>query len=92
MLLLGVKETDAAELTKTNHPFGWLLKVLQNEHADKETMMQTLHEVFAQLDTFHSMTESQRRNAILYLSYLVLYRRHDNEQSELRASTNTYNG
>ena len=89
-LLLGVKETDAAELTKTNHPFGWLLKVLQNENTDKETMIQTLREVFTQLDTFHSMSESQRRNAILYLSYLVLYRRPEIEQGELRELLQTH--
>ena len=86
-LLLGVKETDAAELTKTNHPFGWLLKVLQNEHADKETMMEVLLEVIAQLDTIHSMTESQRRNAILYI---VFHRRHDNEQGEMRELLQTH--
>ncbi len=89
-LLLGVKETDAAELTKTNHPFGWLLKVLQNEHADKETMIEVLLEVIAKLDTIHTMTESQRRNAILYILNLVFHRRHENEQGEMRELLQTH--
>ena len=33
-LFLSVKETDASDLTRTDHPLGWLLTVLQKEHAD----------------------------------------------------------
>ena len=32
-LFLSVKETDTETLTKTDHPFGWLLTVLQKERA-----------------------------------------------------------
>ena len=35
-LFLGVKETEAEALTQFRHPLGWLLRVLQKEHA-KET-------------------------------------------------------
>ena len=37
-LFLSVKETEAATLTKTGHPLGWLLTVLQQEKADKTAL------------------------------------------------------
>ena len=35
-LFLSVKDTAASTLTRTDHPFGWLLTVLQKEHSDKD--------------------------------------------------------
>ncbi len=89
-LLFGVKETESDDLTKTNHPLGWLLTVLQKEDADRASMIETLREVFAQLDTFDTMSASQRRNAILYLSHLVLFRRPADERDELLQLVQTH--
>ena len=57
-LFLSVKETDAADLTKTNHPFGWLLTVIQKEHADKEEIRTALVEAVRHIYTL----EPQKRN------------------------------
>lgn len=37
-LFLSVKETEVSDLTRSNHPFGWLLTVLQQEHSDEESL------------------------------------------------------
>ena len=42
MLFLSVKETSVSELTKTEHPLGWLLTVLQKERADTEVLSEAL--------------------------------------------------
>ena len=47
-LFLNVKETDAANFTRPDHPIGWLLTVLQKENADTrevETMAQSIIEL-----------------------------------------------
>lgn len=50
-LFLNVKGTETAEFTKTGHPFGWLLTVLQHEQADKENIKEALTEAIAHLNT-----------------------------------------
>ena len=41
-LFLSVKSTDPSILTKTDHPFGWLLTVLQKENANKQEIRAAL--------------------------------------------------
>ena len=83
-LFLSVKDADAANLTKTDHPFGWLLTVLQKEHAIKEDLRAALIEAVTHIDTFDSEKVEQWRRAIFYLYLLILHRRPTEEHDELK--------
>ena len=89
-LFLGVKETDEARLTETDHPLGWLLTVLQKEHANKEAIRTALIEAMSHLNTLDDAQSQQRRRAILYLFLLILHRRPVEEHEELRTLFNQY--
>ena len=82
-LFLSVKETDPHELTKADHPFGWLLAVLKNEKADKQTIIDTLKEAIAYLNTLEPEQSEQRLRAIHYLLLFIINRRNADEQQEL---------
>lgn len=82
-LFLSVKETDEADLTKTNHPLGWLLTVLQKEHADKEVISRALLEAISHINTLDEEQAQQRQRAFIYLLQLILHRRSATEHDEL---------
>ena len=84
ILFLGVKETDEADLTKSDHPLGWLLTVLQKEHADRELLRTVLIEAMSHINTLGEEYAQQRRRAISYLLLLILHRRPTEEHEELR--------
>lgn len=83
-LFLSVKDADAADLTRTDHPFGWLLTVLQKEHADKEEIRTALMEAVAHIDTLDTEKTQQWQRAIFYLYLLILHRRPSVEHDELK--------
>ena len=89
-LFLGVKETDEARLTETDHPLGWLLTVLQKEHANKEAISSALIEAMSHLNTLDDAQSQQRQRALLYLFLLILHRRPVEEHAELRTLFNQY--
>jgi hypothetical protein len=78
-----LKETDEANLTKTDHPLGWLLTVLQKEHADKEVIRTALIEAMSHINTLGDEQVQQRQRAISYLFLLILHRRPAEEHEEL---------
>lgn len=82
-LFLGVKDADASELTKSGNPFGWLLKVLQQEDADVATICDSLTEALSHIDGLDSVSVSHHRNVILYLYQLIFFRRSDKERNDL---------
>ena len=82
-LFLGVKETEASELTKTGHPLGWLLSVLQQEHADADVIKRVLLSALSSLNSLDVEQTQQRERAILYLLLLVLHRRPAVEHASL---------
>ncbi len=82
-LFLGVKDADADDLTKTGHPFGWLLTVLKQEGADEASMREALQTALSNLDTLPPDQAVQQKNAILYLYSLVFFRRPEDEREEL---------
>ena len=84
ILFLGVKEADEADLTKSDHPLGWLLTVLQKEHADRELLRTVLIEAMSHINTLGEEYAQQRRRAISYLLLLILHRRPTEEHEELR--------
>ena len=83
-LFLSVKDTDAVELTRTDHPFGWLLTVVQKEHADREELRAALLEAVRHIDTLDEEKSQQWRRAIFYLYLLILHRRPSEEHEELK--------
>ena len=83
-LFLSVKDADAADLTKTDHPLGWLLTVLQKEHANKEDIRAALMEAVAHIDTLDAEETQQWQRAIFYLYLLILHRRPSVEHDELK--------
>ena len=83
-LFLSVKETDETNLTKSDHPLGWLLTVLQKEHANKEAISTALIEAMSHINTLDDAQSQQRCRAIFYLFLLILHRRPVEEHEELR--------
>ena len=82
-LFLSVKETNPHELTKVDHPFGWLLAVLHNEKADKQTIIDSLTETINYLNTLEPEQSEQRLRAIHYILLFIMNRRNADEHSEL---------
>ena len=82
-LFLSVKEIGEIDLAKTEHLFGWLLTVLQQEGASKEDISNALIKTLSHLDTFDEEQSQQRERAILYLLLLILHRRPAEERNEL---------
>ena len=84
-LFLGVKASDEAILTKTDHPFGWLMTVLQKEHSTKAEIMAAMKRAVSHINNTLSAEESnQWRRAIFYLYLLILHRRPPDEHDELK--------
>ena len=83
ILFLNLKGTDKATLTEAAHPFGWLMRVLQQKDSDKASISRALRETLTQLETLDAVDSGQRREAIMYLVLLIQHRRSKEEQEEL---------
>ena len=70
-------------MTKSGQPLGWLLTVLQKEHANKEVIKTALIEAMSHINTLGEEQAQQRRRAISYLLLLILHRRPAQEHEEL---------
>lgn len=82
-LFLNVKEMETTELTRTGHPFGWLLTVLQNEKANKETIKEALTDAIAFLNTLEPEQAEHRLRVLHYFVMLIVNRREADEHDEL---------
>ena len=82
-LFLGVKAADPSDLTKTGHPLGWLLSVLQKEHAEKAAISEALITAVSHLKALDSEQVSRVRQALLYFIQLILHRRPVEEREDL---------
>ncbi len=89
-LFLSVKEAEASDLTRTDHPFGWLLTVLQQEHADKDVISSALQRAMTRLSELGTERSEQMRRAIAYLLLLILHRRPTEEHTGLITILNEY--
>ncbi len=83
ILFLNVKETDLTELTKSGHPFGWLLTVLQKEQSDKETISRVIIDAISNIINLDKEQGVQLQLAINYFLLLILHRRSADEHEEL---------
>ena len=88
ILLLSVKEAAETDLTKTDHPLGWLLTVLRKENADKETMKEALVTAISRINALDDTRAQERLRALYYLVLLILHRRPHDEHDELREVVN----
>ena len=79
----GVKHIDTDELTQTDHPFVWLMTVLQKEYDDEKSMQEALDKALTRLDIVKDEDPILHRNAMIYLSLIIRCRRHESEQTPL---------
>lgn len=84
-LFLDVKTMDGDILTKSGHPFGWLLRVLQEENAGTSELREVLATAVSELSRLDASQVSQVQEALLYFILLILHRRSDDEREELIA-------
>lgn len=82
-LFLDVKTADGEMLTKPGHPFGWLLRVLQEENAGASELREVLTTAVSEFSRFEKSQVSQVQEALLYFILLILHRRSDAERDEL---------
>ena len=73
-LFLSVKEADVSTLTQTDHPFGWLLTVLQKEGASRLELSEALARALLHLSSLQGSQAAQYRRAIVYIVLLILHR------------------
>ncbi len=82
-LFLSVNEAEATDLKESDQPLGWLLTVLQQKNADKETLIDAMLEAFAYFETLDEEYTPQRRKAMIYLMLFILHRRPSDEHKNL---------
>ena len=82
-LFLGVKETEAEALTRFGHPLGWLLRVLQKEHADETEISEALTDAVLHLASVDEDLAPQIAEALRYFVQLIFHRRSLDERDAL---------
>ncbi|MDE0400797.1 MAG: Rpn family recombination-promoting nuclease/putative transposase [Candidatus Poribacteria bacterium] len=82
-LLLGVKETKAEALTQFGHPLGWLLRVLQKEHADETEISEALADAMSHIALVDENFAPQVAEALRYFVQLIFHRRSRDERDAL---------
>ena len=89
-LFLSVRETPAEHLTATAHPFGWLLRVLQEEYADIGLLREALIGAITRLNALEDERAGERYRALAYLLHFILHRREAAEHDELISIVKNY--
>ena len=82
-LFLGVKETEAEALTQSGHPLGWLLRVLQKEHADETEISEALADAMSHIASADEGFAPQVAEALRYFVQLIFHRRSLDERDAL---------
>ena len=83
LLLLDVKHTDAETLTGPDHPFGWGLTVLQQEHESQESLRSAIVRATEHLLSLGPDQAHQRDKCLSYIYMLIYGRRPREEHSDL---------
>jgi len=84
-LFLNVKATDKEKLTAHEHPFGWLLRIIQQENASMEELISELELAISQLDKLPDSEINQWIRAMYYILLLIYNRREPEEHTKLAA-------
>ena len=79
-LFLDVKQMESERLTQAGHPFGWVLRVLQEEHSDESAFRDALETAAREIGRLGGMRDTQLREALHYLILLILHRRSAEER------------
>ena len=79
-LFLDVKRTDGERLTASRHPFGWLLRVLQEEDANEPAFREALETAASEIGRLGGTQDTQLREALHYLILLILHKRSPGER------------
>ena len=90
LLFLSVKDVAASDLTRTDHPLGWLLTVLQQEHAQTAAISDALQEAMRHLSELGGERSEALRRAVVYLLLLILHRRPVEEHTALISILNEH--
>jgi hypothetical protein len=78
-----LKTTEPEKLVAEGHPFGWVLRVIQKEDADKEEFADALRLAVSELDKLPEEQKNQWEKLMYYLVLLIFHRRDKEEQPEL---------
>ena len=79
-LFFDVKQMESARLTESGHPFGWLLRVLQEEDADGPVFREVLETAVSEINRSEETSNAQLREALNYLILLVFHERSETER------------
>ncbi len=82
-LFLNLKATDKEKLTAYEHPFGWLLRVIQQENESLEELASELKLAIEQLDRLPDSERNQWVRAMHYILLLIYNRREPEEHRQL---------
>lgn len=85
-LVLNLKATPEEELTKGTrgqHPFGWLLRVMQKEDASKEELMEALQIAIEHLASMEESEPGLWSEVIEYFMLIAYHRRETEEGREM---------
>jgi len=82
-LFLNVKVTDKEKLTAYEHPFGWLLRIIQQENESLEELTNELELAISQLDKLPDSESNQWIRAMHYILLLIYNRRESEEHTKL---------
>ena len=74
-LFLAVKDTDTDAFLQQDHPFGWLMTVLQKVEDEETSIDETLTKALEKLDTLSPEEATLHAHAMVYLSHLVIAKR-----------------
>ena len=82
-LFFNLKETNPEELTASDHPFGWVLRVLQKEEATQGEFVDALSMAIDHLESLPPEKRGMWEKLIYYLMLLIHHRRPPSEHDVL---------
>jgi predicted transposase/invertase (TIGR01784 family) len=82
-LFLNLNATEPEKLTASGHPFGWILRIIQNESAPIEKLMIELKEAVENIDRLTASERIQWQRAMYYILLLIYHRRSPEEHEQL---------
>jgi hypothetical protein len=83
-LFLNLKGTPPARLIETDHPFGWVLRVLQQEDASVEELRAALRAAIEHIQQLAAEDRQQWAELMQFFQALIFHRREVQEQEVLR--------